>query len=114
MSNTDMLWEMFASGALEKTAPQIAVLCDYESGVNGEGHSGWLYNTENTGGKSAVQSRLMLLQAVLPVHLYQNLERAVKAYGTAQEDEICEAADDHFYAHEQEVTAILQAFADTL
>lgn len=55
-----------------------------------------------------------VLEKQLPPHLYDNFTKALGAYETAQEDEVCHAADEYFYAHEQEIIAITQAFADAM
>ena len=108
------LWEMYGSGELERTDHNTFILCDYESGVNGEGHSGWFYNTENTVGIEAIHKYLSALEQILPAHLYDNLYKAFQSYGTEKEDDLCEEADNYFYEHEQEVIAYLQGAANNL
>ena len=108
------LWEMYESGELAKTDYNTYLLCEYESGVNGEGHSGWFFNTENTEGKEAVENRLHVLKQVLPAHLYDNLVKAFQSCGTEKEEDICEEADDYFWEHEQEVIEYLQGAANHL
>lgn len=108
------LWDMYGSGELIKTDYNTFALCDYESGINGEGHSGWFYNTENTEGTEATEKIISALKNVLPAHLYENLSKAFDSYGTENEDDVCEAADDHFYEHETEIIDILQAAANRL
>ena len=108
------LWEMYGSGELAKTDYNTFVLCEYESGVNGEGHSGWFFNTENTEGKEAINKSISALENILPAHLYDNLKKAFHSYGTENEDEVCESADDYFYEHEQEVIEYLQGVANNL
>ena len=61
------LWHMYASGKLTESAPGIYALCDYEGGVNGEGHSGWFSKTENCEGKAALQSTVLLLKEMTPL-----------------------------------------------
>ena len=107
------LWAM-AGKELAVCNPHMNDLCDYYSGIMGEGHSGWLFNTENSDGKEALSARLVSLKTILPEHLYANLENAVCAYDTDDEDDVCAEADDYFYDHEQEVIDIVQRFADTL
>ena len=108
------LWEMYESGELSELDYNTFALCDYESGVNGEGHSGWFFNTENTEGKEGINKYLSALEQVLPAHLYDNLYKAFQSYGTETEDDLCEEADDYFYEHEQEVIEFLQSVADDL
>ena len=106
------IWNMYGSGELEKTDYKIHCLCDYESGVNSDGHSGWFFNTENTEGIDAVNTIIFTLRIVLPTHLYENLLRAKEAYGTETEDEVCDEADEYFYEHEREIIDILQDLAN--
>ena len=110
----DKLWDMYGSGELEKTNYSAFIVCDYESGVNGEGHSGWLFNIENTEGTDAINTILSVLENILPAHLYDNLNKAFHSYGKENEDEVCESADDYFYEHEQEVIEYLQGVANNL
>ena len=108
------LWDMYASGELLKAEPRIYALCDYEGGVNGEGHSGWFFNTENSDGTEALQTLILSLNGILSDDLYANLNTAFKSYGTKDEESICEKADEYYYEHEQEIENILQNYADTL
>jgi len=108
------LWEMYGSGELAGTDFKTFVLCDYESGVNGEGHSGWFFNIENAEGCEAINICLSALEIVLPAHLYDNLSKAFQSYGTEKEDVHCEEADKYFYQHEQEVIDYLQSVANNL
>jgi len=108
------LWKMYGSGELESTDHRTFVLCDYESGVNGEGHSGWFDNTENTEGKEGLNNWLSELEQVLPAHLYDNLYKAFQSYGTEIEDDRCGEADNYFYEHEQEIIDHLQGVANNL
>ncbi len=105
---------MYGSGELESTDHRTFVLCDYESGVNGEGHSGWFDNTENTEGKEELNNWLSELEQVLPAHLYDNLYKAFQSYGTEIEDDRCSEADNYFYEHEQEIIDHLQGVANNL
>ena len=105
---------MYGSSELAELDYNTFALCDYESGVNGEGHSGWFFNTENTEGKEGINKYLSALEQVLPAHLYDNLYKAFQSYGTEKEDDLCERADDYFYEHEQEVIKILQGVANDL
>ena len=108
------LWDLYGSGELAENDYNTFLLCDYESGVNGEGHSGWFFNTENTEGKEAIKKNLSALEEVLPTHLYDNLVEAFRSYGTEEEEGICESADDYFYEHEQEIIEYLQGVANRL
>ena len=108
------LWDMYGFGQLATTDDKSFVLCDYESGVNGEGHSGWFFNTENAEGKETICKYLSALEQVLPAHLYDNLYKAFQSYGTEKEEILCEQADQYFYEHEQEVIEYLQNVANKL
>lgn len=108
------LWDIYGSSELAVTDYKTFVLCDYESGVNGEGHSGWFFNTENTKGKEALNKYLSALEQVLPAHLYNNLYKAFQSYGTEKEDDLCKEADNYFYEHEKEVIEYLQGIANNL
>ena len=110
----NVLWEMYGTGELSETDFNTFVLCDYETGVNGEGHSGWFFNTENTEGKEAINKNLSALKKVLPAHLYDNLSKAFLSYGTEDEEDVCESADHYFYKHEQERMDYLQGVANRL
>lgn len=102
------LWEMYDSGELEDINSDIYALCEYESGVNGEGHSGFFCNNEDE-----MPGFNKSLENILPAQLYDNFCKALNSYETEKEDEICENADDYFYEHEQQIIDILQSFADS-
>lgn len=103
------LWDMYASGELEQKNKDTYVLCDYESGVNGEGHSGFFFNNEED-----LPDYKSVLKNVLPTDMYTNFLKAYQSYNSDNEEEICEAADDYFYQYEQKVIAILQEYANGL
>lgn len=103
------LWDLYANGELEKQNADIFVLCEYESGVNGEGHSGFFFNNE-----THLSDYSKIIVRLLPADLRENFERAYQSYGTDAEDDICDTADSYFYAHEQGVIDILQEFANHL
>lgn len=103
------LWALYDNGELEKQNADIFVLCEYESGVNGEGHSGFFFNNE-----ALLSDYHETLVRALPVDLRDNFERAYQSYGTDTEDDTCDAADSYFYAHEQGLIDILQEYANRL
>lgn len=103
------LWDMYASGELEQKNKDTNVLCDYESGVNGEGHSGFFFNNEED-----LPDYNSVLKNVLPADMYTNFLKAYQSYNSDNEEEVCEAADDYFYQYEQKVIAILQEYANGL
>ena len=103
------LWALYDNGELEKQNADIFVLCEYESGVNGEGHSGFFFNNE-----AHLSDYHEILLRTLPADLRENFEQAYDSYGTDAEDDICDTADSYFYAHEQGVIDILQKYANHL
>lgn len=107
--NMNRLWDIWASGELERSNYEIYVLCDYEAGVNGEGHSGFFFNNE----EHLLDYHDVLLR-LLPPDLKANFEQAFQAYGTDTEEETCEIADSAFFANEQELKEILQEYANRL
>ena len=103
------LWALYDNGELEKQNADIFVLCEYESGINGEGHSGFFFNNEEN-----LSNYHEILVRTLPSDLRENFERAYDSYGTDKEDDICDTADSYFYAHEQSIIDILQDYANQL
>ena len=103
------LWALYDNGDLEKQNADIFVLCEYESGVNGEGHSGFFFNNE-----AHLSDYNEILLRTLPADLREYFELAFVSYVTDTEDDICETSDSYFYAHEQGVIDILQEFANHL
>ena len=103
------LWALYDNGELEKQNADIFVLCEYESGINGEGHSGFFFNNEEN-----LSNYHEILVRTLPSDLRENFERAYQSYGTDTEDDICDTADSYFYAHEQSIIDILQDYANQL
>ena len=108
------LWEMYDSGELVESDYNTFVLCDYASGVNSEGHSGWFLNTENTEGKETLIKYISTLKELLPKHLYDNLERAFLSYNTEKEYDVCESADDYYYNNDREIIEYIQEIAKRL
>ena len=103
------LWALYDNGELEKQNADIFVLCEYESGINGEGHSGFFFNNEES-----LSNYREIIARLLPADLRENFERAYQSYGTDTEDDTCDTADSYFYAHEQGLIDILQDYAHTL
>lgn len=108
------LWDNYSAGKLAETYPLVFLICDYYSGVSGEGHSGWFFNTENTYGQDALQTTISALKEILPADMSENLSHAYDSLGSENEDNICKKADEFFYEHEQKVTVVLQNYADNL
>ena len=103
------LWALYDNGELEKQNAEIFVLCEYESGINGEGHSGFFFNNE-----AHLSDYHEMLVNALPADLRDNFERAYDSYGTDAEEDTCDTADSYFYAHEQGLLALLQNYANQL
>ncbi|MBQ3867776.1 MAG: hypothetical protein II789_04425 [Clostridia bacterium] len=101
------LWKAYSDGSLDEMDHAMYVLCEYHSGVNGEGHSGFVFNSE-----SEMPEYLQTLNTVLPDPFFGNLQKVWDAYGTEGEAEAASAADAYFYAHEREIIDIQQRFAD--
>lgn len=97
------LWEMYGSGALWQADHTAYLLCEYDSGINGEGHSGWFFNH-----RVRLPEWIATYQSVLPKAFYANLCMAYESCGTDREDAICAVADDWFYAHEEQITALIR------
>lgn len=106
----DRLWDLYGKGKLEEIP---FLLCDYYSGVMGEGHAGFLFNVANRkDGKNGIADYVEKLKDVLSAGAYENLMRAVEACGTKKEAKICDRSDDYFWAHEDEFTALLKKYAE--
>lgn len=105
------LWELYDNGELDSIDHGIYCLCEYDSGVNGEGHSGFFCNSDNC---DTLNDLISTLKTVLPESHRLNLMTAYEAYETDNEDDVCEKADDFFYDNEEDILKILQSFADNL
>lgn len=105
--NWNRVWELYDSGELEQINADIYALCEYESGINGEGHSGFFCNNEDS-----LHDFEKTLKNILPQKFFEIYLEALRSYETDSEEEVCEMADDYFYSHEQEIIDIIQNFAD--
>lgn len=103
------LWDLYSNSELDDINHNIYVLCDYESGINGDGHSGFIFNNE-----TCIIDYIDSLKQILPEDLYVNFINAYEAYGSDDESDICDACDQFFYKNEQMVIDILQEYANTL
>ncbi len=104
--NWNKLWDLYAEGKLEEIP---SLLCDYYSGVMGEGHSGFIFNVDN-----GITDYIEKLKGVLDEGLYNNLISAVGAYGTKSEDKVCNHADAYLNDHEDEIITLLKKYADSI
>lgn len=103
------LWNLYTSGELDDLNHNMYVLCDYEGGVNGEGHSGFMFNNEN-----CITDFIDSLKQILPEDLYNNFIKAYESYESEKKSYICEACDQYFFENEQIVLDIIQEYANTL
>lgn len=101
------LWELYGNG--ERNDP-VFYLCDYDSGINGEGHLCFFENHADCLGKYSEE-----LKKTLPDELYENFDKALRAFERKTEAEkICTEADAYFYEHESDIIKAIQAYANTL
>ncbi len=101
------LWELY--GNSEWNDP-IFYLCDYDSGINGEGHLCFFDNNQDCLSKYSEE-----LKKVMPDELYKNFARALRAFELGIDAEkICSESDDYFYEHEPDIIKIIQSYANTL
>lgn len=108
----NQLWGLYAEGRLEEIP---FLLCNYYSGVMGEGHAGFLFNVDNHNqSEDRIDDYVEKLKDVLDEGFYENLMQAVHAYGTKKEAKICDLSDCYFQNREEEFTALLQKYADDI
>ncbi len=101
------MWDQYADGVLP---PPYQALCEYESGVQGEGHALFFDNNEEE-----LSSLLPTLQAILPASLWENLQTAYQKYLRADESMgWFEEHDVFYYEREGLVHAILSDYAKTI
>ncbi len=117
--NWNMLWDRYADDALD---PRYQILCDYHSGINGGGHYCFFDNNEQE-----LDEYTEVLQSLLPGKFFAVYNTACNAYkaewchAAVDEDATaidtntaCDIADEYFYAHEDIVIDLLQAYANEL
>lgn len=104
----NILWDRYANGSSDN---DYFVLCDYHSGVNGGGHHCFLDNNAEN-----LQNYPEALKVLLPNDFFAEFQKACEAYirDDADVENICDEADDYFYANEQVIVDLLQSYADTL
>lgn len=108
------MWDLWVAGA---AAAPYAQLMEYESEVNNGGHSQYFFNVANCGDLKAEVETIL---PVLPEPLRENLEKGYAAFASQDDicddenDELFEECDQVFYANEQLLTRILEAYAATL
>ena len=101
------LWQLYSDGEWDDP---IFYLCDYDSGINGEGHQDFFANHRDCLDKYNEE-----LKKMLPEDLYLNFFGALQAFRQEEiESDIYEEADDYFFSHEAEIEQILQEYANTL
>lgn len=102
----NLLWEKYAEGSLDK---KYFILCDYHSGINGDGH----YFFDNK--SDELSDYIKTLKILLPDEFFKVLFKAYEAYTNNQNVEsMCDLADDYFYQNEQVIIDILQEYANGL
>lgn len=107
------LWELYGNGKWDNP---IFYLCDYESGINGEGHFGFFFNTGNSQ-ENGLQTYCVELRKVFPNDLYDNFNKAYQCWlqgDDEQSEKACNVADEFFYQNENKIIEILQRYANTL
>lgn len=101
------LWELYGN---DKWNDPIFYLCDYDSGINGEGHLCFFENNEDCLCKYSEE-----LKKVMPEELYKNYNRALRAFErNIEAEKICSEADAYFYEHEADIIKVIQSYANTL
>ena len=104
----NQLWDLYSADQLKGT---VFFLCDYYSGVMGEGHSGFFFNTENGRNNHPLRDYVTHLKEILPEDLYLNLVSAVNSFQTRRETAVCKKADACFFEHQDEYTELLRECA---
>lgn len=108
------MWDLWADGELDSP---YASLMTYQSEVNNGGHDQYFFNTANCGD---LQAEVTAVLSLLPEVLRENLRRGYEAFAAQEDitDDTNEAlfseCDDVFYANEQLINQLLEAFAATI
>lgn len=101
------LWEIYGNGEWDDP---VFYLCDYDSGINGEGHLCFFENHADCLGKYSEE-----LKKTLPDELYENFDKALRAFErNMKAEKICTEADAYFYERESDIIKAIQAYANTL
>ena len=104
----NQLCNLYCNG-LEELNKDMYILFEYDNGINGEGHSCFFSNNEEE-----LHEYADSLKKTLPPKLFDSFIKAYNSYNTDNEVEACDAADDYFNDHEQEIIEILQGYANSL
>lgn len=108
------LWALWEEGKLPSPYAQLMT---YQSEINNGGHSQYFFNTANSGD---LQAEVTAVLSLLPEPLRSNLQQAYEAFAAQADiaddvnDALFERCDEVFYAHEQLVNSLLEAYAATL
>ena len=108
------MWELWVQG---RTRQPYTELMEYESEVNNGGHSQYFFNTANCGD---LKAQVQILLEVLPEPLLGNLKAAYEAFSGQEDicsdenDALFDACDQVFYDHEQQLLALLEAYAQEM
>lgn len=101
------LWELYGEGKFDNF---IFYLCDYYSGISGEGHFCFFDNKENE-----LKTYDEELRKVLPEDLYDNFDKAYQIWlrgDDEQTENACSIADNYFNQNENRIIEILQQNAN--
>ena len=107
------MWDLWADGKAESPYAQLMT---YQSEVNNGGHDQYFFNTNENGDLAAEVAAVL---SILPQPLKNNLQRGYEAWQACPDaedetDNVCSECDDVFYAHEQLINELLQAYAETM
>lgn len=97
------LWDLYSQNKLKRNH---YILCDYYSGVNGEGHFGFFFNNEDN-----LKEYINVLKKILSNKMKEYL---IKAYDLYLNDEEYTEADEYFFEHEYEIIDLLQDYSNTI
>lgn len=97
------MWDLYSKNNLKRNH---YILCDYYSGVNGEGHFGFFFNNEDN-----LKEYINVLKKILPNRMKEYL---IKAYDLYLNDEEFTEADKYFFEHEYEIMDLLEDYSNMI
>lgn len=97
------MWDLYSKNNLKRNH---LILCDYYSGVNGEGHFGFFFNNEDN-----LKEYINVLKKILPNKMKVHL---IKAYDLYLNDEEFNEADKYFFEHEYEIMDLLEDYSNMI
>lgn len=111
----DQIWSLWEEGQADSPYSELMT---YQSEVGNGGHDQYFYNMENTGD---LKKEMATLNAILPIKLKNNLDKAYEAYlllkekeGDEKSKEILERCDDVIYENEEALNYILREYANKI